>query len=86
MKALVYTACIILAGCATGPQEPIDPARAAILMQMIGNQNAANAAAWQNMQSNPVFQRQQPVYQAPVSPAVNCMTTGGPYSLYTTCR
>lgn len=75
---------VLLAGCATG--EPIDPARAAIIMQMLGNQSAANNAAWQNMQSNPVFQRQQPVYQAPVSPTVNCMTTGGPYSLYTTCR
>jgi len=84
MKALIYSACIVLAGCATGPQEPIDPARAAIIMQMMGNQQAANNAAWQQMQSNPVFQRQQPLYQAPQGP-VRCVTRHIGGTSYTDC-
>ncbi len=83
MKAALILS-VFLVGCATGPQEPVDPARAAIIMQMLGNQQAANAAAWQNMQSNPVFQRQQPLYQAPQGP-VRCVTRHIAGTSYTDC-
>lgn len=87
MKLYTLAACIALTGCASGP--PMSPQEAAIIMQMLGNQQAANAQAWQNMQSNPVFQRQQvaPVYVAPQPrPVINCTTTGNAYALYTNCR
>jgi len=82
MKA-VLALCVVLAGCATGPQEPIDPARAAIIMQMLGNQQAAHADAWQQMQSNPAFQRQQPLNTAPGP--VRCVTRHIGGTSYTDC-
>jgi hypothetical protein len=83
MKALIAVACIALAGCAT---EPMSPQEAAIVMQMLGNQQAASNAAWQNMQSNPVFQRQQPLYQAPQrSGPVRCTTRHIGGTSYTDC-
>jgi hypothetical protein len=85
MKALIAVACIALAGCAA--PEPMNPAQAAILMQMMGNQQAANAAMMQNMQANPVFQRQQqPVYQAPQrSRPISCTTRHVGGTSYTDC-
>lgn len=87
MKALAtICAAIALAGC--GTMEPLTPQEAMVIMQMQQGQAANNAAMWQNMQTNPVFQRMptpQPVYTPPPR-QIQCTTTGGMYSLYTTCR
>jgi len=79
MKALMFVASIILAGCASGP--PMSPQEAAVVMQMIGNQQAANNAMVQNMQANPVFQRQQPLTTSPV----RCVTRHIGGTSYTDC-
>ena len=65
----------------------ITPEQAAVIMRMNQNQIANNNAMMQNMQANPVFQR-QPVYVAPtVRPNNNirCVTRSIGGTSYTDC-
>lgn len=68
--------CAALAGCSTVPSDPITPEQAQIIMQMNAQQQANNAAMWNNMQNNQVFQRQQttPYVAPPVQRPLNCQT------------
>jgi hypothetical protein len=79
MKLTLALSAVVLAGCASGP--PMSPQEAAIVMQMIGNQQAANNAMMQNMRANPVFQRQQPLSTSPV----RCVTRHIGGTSYTDC-
>lgn len=74
------------------------PEQAAVFMQMQQNQQANNAATWQGMQQNPLFQRmpttpqyqyQPPVYQAPVYQPqrnINCNSFINGQYVTTNCR
>jgi hypothetical protein len=87
MKLVAPLLAAALTGCAGFGD--ISPEQAAVLMNMQHTQQANNAAMWQNMQSNPVYQRQQPLYTAPAPqprPVTRCVTTNSGYSLYTTCQ
>ena len=76
MNKLFFVVSLALVGCASGPSEPMTPEQALVIQQMVANQQANNNATMQNMQANPLFQRQptvQPIYTAPPRP-VQCQT------------
>lgn len=94
MKTTIALAAVLLTGCAG--MEPMTPEQAAVFIQMQQAQQANNMMLMQNMQSNPVFQRQQvpapayvvprPAYQEPTRMApTNCTTNMLGGSAFTTC-
>lgn len=83
MKVAIAAALLLLAGCDT---TPLTPEQASVLIQMNQTQQANNAALFTNMQNNPLFQRQQPLYTQPArTRPLNCVTRHVGSTSYTDC-
>jgi hypothetical protein len=84
MNKLLLAASLSLTGCAGFGD--ITPEQAAVLINMQRSQ------AQQVYVQPPIYAAPRPLYVAPqpvyVAPrqSINCVTTNGGYSLYTTCR
>jgi hypothetical protein len=86
MKLALALSAVVLAGC--GTMDPLTPEQAAVLMYM----NRPYIQPTQTVQPiyRPVYAQPQQAAPAWPTPAprqsLNCTTTNGGYSLYTTCR
>lgn len=83
MKFAIALAAIAMTGCAS--MEPLTPEQAAALMYMQRGYQAPQTV-YQPVYVQPV-QPQAPIWNTPAPrPRINCTTTNGGYSLYTTCQ
>lgn len=83
MNKLFLLASLALTGCAG--MEPLTPQEAAAIMYMQRGYQAPQTV-YQPVYVQPV-QPQAPIWNTPAQrPRINCTTTNGGYSLYTTCQ